>query len=54
MFYFLMGALFRGFEEAQKVQSEKDKKVQSSSGYVYSDYNAMIHEAKRKKNARHR
>ena len=50
MFYFLAGIFAKASKEAKKEQSEKDKKAQSSSGYVYTDYEAQIRKAERKKN----
>lgn len=51
MFYFLFSAFRRASEDAKKARSEKDKKVESSSGYVYTDYKAKMREAERKKRA---
>lgn len=49
MFYFLFSAFRKASEDAKKAQAEKNKKVQSRSGYVYTDYKAKMREAERKK-----
>ena len=52
MFQFLFSLFWKKSDDARKAQEEKDKSVQSASGYVYTDYKAKMHEAKRKKQAK--
>jgi hypothetical protein len=49
MFQFLFSLFWKKSDDAREAREEKDKPVQSESGYVYTDYKAKLREAKRKK-----
>jgi hypothetical protein len=51
MFQFLFSLFWKKSDDARKAQEEKDKPLQSASGYVYTDYKAKMREAERKKKA---
>jgi hypothetical protein len=51
MFQFLFSLFWKKSGDAQKAREEKDKPLQSASGYVYTDYKAKMREAERKKKA---
>ena len=49
MFQFLFSLFWNKSEAARKAREEKDKPIQSASGYVYTDYKAKMREAERRK-----